>query len=155
PEPATAAADLAPEANAPAPDLKPDTIVTFGAGTNPLSTLKHCSAGPPEYVWLAIVCILFAGWASAWLQIDLIKGPTTLREVLAVAILTPCSILLCLRGLKHTVVLAILLAVAYVFVPMIVVGPMFVPGPLRLPVFVLLIAMCILMSLIRRILSED
>lgn len=68
--------------------MVPDTLLTFGAGTNQLASLKVLSAGLPASIGTnpvsyAISALAFAAGMLAWLYADVRRGSTTLRGILA------------------------------------------------------------------------
>jgi hypothetical protein len=84
----------AAQADAPAPDIVPDTLLTFGAGINQLASLKVLSAGLPlkieiNPVFFAVGALVLAAGLSTWLYVDIRAQRTTILAILYVAVLVP------------------------------------------------------------------
>ena len=79
-------ADVQNDNNAPAERPVPDTLLTFGAGTNQLTSLKVLSAGLPEKIGSnpvikSVLALVVAVASLAWLFWDVRAGQTTVPAV--------------------------------------------------------------------------
>jgi hypothetical protein len=73
------------------PDKQPDTLITFGAGTNPLSILRTSEALPKKIVLdpvrLAMGASVLISAASTWLALQVTRGGLSMFRVLQAGLL--------------------------------------------------------------------
>jgi hypothetical protein len=130
--------------DAPAPDIVPDTLVTFGAGTNQLASLKVLLKGPLSRIernptLQVILTFWITAFLSALLYADVISHRTTPQQILVPVMVLLLGLALCglafwlswwliplLRGQwpavqKYTMAIAIAITVLFYIAPIVAV----------------------------------